>query len=342
MCGFIKFCLKRSLKVCKVKRILIPSLLTAVTVFLVITLGPLIGNWTEANQISLPRSVHLLKQSLINARPLYQLVSNSTSLSSTERDHGEKRTLDSLNHLQGYIKSGQKIPSTKFNANENVKSEEHSLTLPVPYATLSANELLQQQWVRDLQQTLLKLPQKSSPITLITCNNIFRDMLLNWLFAAKVRVSPPVANVVVLSIDQSLQQLLIKKEIPSVYINPDNFILKSIDLKPSRVIFIIRLTVVRLLNYMGYDAASFDADAIILKNPETLYQECHDSDVVATYSYYPPQIKVKWGVSICGGMFLIRSTRNSGEFMLDYCLINIQPIVYAQRGCKYVCLLLPR
>ena len=209
-----------------VKWMLVASLLTAVTVLLVITLGPLVGDQTVANQISLPRLVHLLKQSLINARPLYyHLVSNSTSLSSTERDHDDKRTLDSLNHLQGFINFGQKMPSTEFNAKGNVDSEEHSLTLPVPYATLSAKELLQQQWVRDFQQTLLKLLQKSFPITLITCNYIFRDMLLNWLIAAKVHVSPPVANVVVLSVDQSLHQLLVKKEIPCVYINPDNFIL---------------------------------------------------------------------------------------------------------------------
>ena len=279
-----------------IKWVFISSLVATVAVIVITLSLGLLGDQTTAKEISL---LHLLKQSLINTRSSHHLVSNSTSLPSTKRDHDEKQTPDSVKQFQGF---------------RSVESEEHPLTLPFPYATLPANELLQQQWVRDLQQTLLKLPQKSSPITLITCNNIFRDMLLNWLFAAKVRVSPPVANVVVLSIDQSLQQLLIKKEIPSVYINPDSFLTNHLHLRRSAIIFVIRLTVVRLLNYMGYDTASFDADAIILKNPEALYQECHDSDVVASFGNFPIEIKVKWGVTICGGMFMIRSTRNSGKF----------------------------
>ena len=297
-----------------VKWMLIASLLTAGTVLFVMKLGPLVGQ-TVANQNSFSRSLHFLKQSLINIRPSYVLVSNSTSLSSIKSGLDERTvTPVSLNRVQGSIKVEKKMPSTKFSANRNVDIEENSLPLPVPYATLQANELLQQQWVRDLRQILLKIPQESFPIKLVTSNYRYRDMLLNWLLAAKVRVSPPVANVVILSLDQPLQQLLIKKEIPCIYINPDNFIANDLDLKPSRDIFVIRLTVVRLLNYMGYDAASFDADAIILKNPEVLFQECNDSDMVASYGIFPAWINAKWGATICGGMFMIRSTKHSGEF----------------------------
>ena len=138
-----------------VKWVLISSLLTVSTVLFVIKLSPLVDQ-TVANQVSFPRTVHLLQQSLTNARPFYLLDSNSTPLPSIERDHDEKRTPDSLNHHQDFIKVVQKMPT--INTRGSLDSKKHSLTLPVPYATLPANKLLQQQWVRDLQQILLNIP----------------------------------------------------------------------------------------------------------------------------------------------------------------------------------------
>ena len=219
-----------------------------------------------------------------------------------------------LHSTNGTLKRWTEPP---LNITAKLDSGKRQLALPVPYATLPTYELIRQQWVGDLIQILSKIPQKSPPIHLVTCNYKYRDVVLNWLIAAKIRADPPVTNIIVLSLDLSLYSLMSERHIPCVHIEPEHFLAHDLEPqpKPSRQVFILRLTVVRLLNYLGYDAASFDADAIIVKNPEELYRKYSDSDMVAAYGSYPFELAGKWGATICGGTFMVRSTKNSGEFI---------------------------
>ena len=72
----------------------------------------------------------------------------------------------------------------------------------------------------------------------------------------------------------------------------------------------------RLLNHWGYDAANYDSDAIILKNPEVLfYEEFSDSHLVASRGRFPDSANEKFGLTMCAGMFMIKSSPETGTFV---------------------------
>ena len=186
-----------------------------------------------------------------------------------------------------------------------------SLTLPFPSSTIPAMKLLQQGWVDELRHILSEIPRESPPIHIVAGNYAYCELLLNWLIAAKVKVTPPLSNIIVLSIDKALYDLLNKRNITCLFADRKTYLSENIQ-QNFRSILILRLTVIRLLNYWGYDTANIDADAIILKNPEPLYEEYKESDMVAGRGTYPSLLGRVWGATICGGTFMIRSTPNTG------------------------------
>ena len=198
------------------------------------------------------------------------------------------------------------------------------ITLPFPLTTLPTKVVLQQKWVRDIQKMLSEISPESPPVHIIAGNYEYRAVLLNWLISAKVRVNPPLTNIIVVSIDSPLCQLLNKRNITCLFVHWKDYLVE--ELKWSfAAILVLRLTVIRLLNYWGYDAANIDTDALILRNPEYLYQELNDSDMLASRSQAPPELYNKWGVTMCGGAFMVRSTPNSGahlrELLCHLCII---------------------
>ena len=184
------------------------------------------------------------------------------------------------------------------------------LTLPFSI-TLQSTELLQQQWVGDLKRILEGISPESPPVHIIAGNYKYREVLLNWLISAKVRVNPPLTNIIVLSIDSPLCDLLNKRNVTCVHAHWKEYLIKELT-SPFAAILVLRITAIRLLNYWGYDAANIDTDALILKNPEPLYEEFSDSDLVAGYGRFPFDLGSKWRETICGGAVMIRSTLNSG------------------------------
>ena len=198
---------------------------------------------------------------------------------------------------------------TKF-----TKSDDHSkaLTLPFPSSTLPAEKLLQQQWVYNLQQILSDIPSESPPVHIVAGNYAYRELLLNWLVVAKTKVTPPLSNIIVISIDEALCDLLNKRTIRCLFVDWRTYLTENIK-RVFHSILILRLTVIRLLNYWGYDAANIDADAFILKNLEPLYEQYKESDMVAGRGRYPFALGREWGATICGGTFMIKSTPNTGS-----------------------------
>ena len=62
---------------------------------------------------------------------------------------------------------------TKLSASVNPFSISESLILPVPFATLPPKKILQQQWVSELQQILLKIPQGLAPVSIVLADYKF-------------------------------------------------------------------------------------------------------------------------------------------------------------------------
>ncbi len=194
-----------------------------------------------------------------------------------------------------------------------------SFQLPVPHCTLSVHSLLQQPWIGELQDILSTIDPLSGPISLTTSDYNFRDVLLNWLSASTVHITPQLSHLLILCMDKSLYDLLKAHNITSIYAPPESFINKKTAAGLDKHIAftrtqILRLTVMRLLNHWGYDAANYDADAILVKNTEPLmYDIYRESSLIASYGRFPAEIRVQWGgTTLCAGMFMVKSGPATG------------------------------
>ena len=103
-------------------------------------------------------------------------------------------------------------------------------SLPTPRATLPLSELLACPWVGQLKSLLPLLPP-SLPISLVSSDHTYREVLLNWLIAAEVKVHPPLSSVLVLSLDVSLHQLLGERGVACVHIPPSCLLAHSLRLQ---------------------------------------------------------------------------------------------------------------
>ena len=89
------------------------------------------------------------------------------------------------------------------------------------------------------------------------------------------------------------------------------------------MVMVMRLTVMRLLNHWGYDAANYDTDALILKNPEQLfYDDLESSDLIGSRGY-SSVVKDVLGLALCAGVFMIKSTLGAGKKRLMNVLMTV-------------------
>ena len=198
-------------------------------------------------------------------------------------------------------------------------------TLPSPASTVPIADLLQQGWVKNLQQYLRNIPHNSPNKTLITtvsCDSKFQGVLLNWLVSALIRTQPPLSNILVLALDKPLQRLMGKHGISSIYMegkdllpaNRIRYIQSHARTPQLPLVMIWRVTVLRLLNHWGYDVANYDPDAIILKNTEQLYYgDLRNSTFIGSRAHWPPFTRKLFGVSVCEGAFMIKSSPETGQ-----------------------------
>ncbi len=186
-------------------------------------------------------------------------------------------------------------------------------SLPQRFASKPLEVLLRQPWIQELKEFLGSL--NATLVSMVTSDYKYRDVLLNWLISAKVKVHPPLSNILVLSLDSSLHQMLRSRGIASVHIPPEPLItVKLTSHVGFSQVHIIRLTVMRLINHWGYDVANYDTDAIILKNPEPLYHQDEGVDMIGSFGHFPQELYHMWGVAVCIGVVMIRATRQTGKY----------------------------
>ena len=173
-------------------------------------------------------------------------------------------------------------------------------------------------WIKELYQLLVHTNTSWSPqVNLLVADKKAVELLLNWLIIALVGLAEPLQNVVVLGIDVQVCDLLHPRDIFCIYIDPDTIILPPELTKSffSRRFLApqIRLLVSRLVNYWGYSLATYDTDALILKNPQALYDAHKEVTVIAGAANVGPSLAVKkWGFAVCPGAMLIRSGPAAG------------------------------
>jgi hypothetical protein len=136
--------------------------------------------------------------------------------------------------------------------------------------------------------------------------------LLNWLVSALVTTTPPLKNIIIISLDEELHALLEKKDIRSVHVNPETVTCGQIKRKVSQV-WITRCVVYQLLNHWGYDVMAYDTDAIVLRNLQDVLDTFGESDIIGSAGSYPFNLGAKWGQTLCMGVVLFKSTRKTGR-----------------------------
>ena len=173
-------------------------------------------------------------------------------------------------------------------------------------------------WIRELYQLLVCINNSRTPqVNFVVADEKAIELLLNWLIMALVRLTEPLQNVVVLGLDVQVCDLLHPRNISCIYIDPESIIRPSIEIKSffSRRYLAsqIRLLVSRLVNYWGYSLATYDTDALIMKNPQALYDAHQEVTVIAGAANVGPTWAVKkWGFAVCPGAILIRSGSATG------------------------------
>lgn len=214
-------------------------------------------------------------------------------------------------------------------------------TLPDDYSR-SLKEILAQDWVCDLQRFLKNMNEEKHIVNMIAANSNFTDPLLNWLIAALLRLEEPMVDVIVISLDRSLHNLLINRDIPSLLVTPE-LMMRTEDFPEvyhmHNGFYQARMMVMRLINHWGYDAANYDTDAVMLKNPQSIYDapENADWDIFAGFAIsFPPILHKKWGATLCNGAWLVRSNPRTGE------ALQIEMSMYAYAGTTTVFNLLSR
>ncbi len=202
---------------------------------------------------------------------------------------------------------------------------DQGINLPMEEFTLPIEELLKKQWMADLRDYLHKIPP-GSLVSIVSSDSNYQNMLLNWLISA-TRIDPPLSHILILSLDKPLQRTLMNHGFDSVYVDYKDILIEKVWTNRRLILFMIetlRLTVMRLMNHWGYDAANYDTDAIVLKNPEQLYYgDFKNSDLIGSRGAFPGSVKAIFGLTMCAGAFMIKSTPKSGMAILSSYLVTL-------------------
>ena len=213
------------------------------------------------------------------------------------------------------------LPTTmiyKQGSLEIVKKEHNTIF----YKNTIEEDILSLSWVNELREILVK-NNNSNPflqphISLVVADGKCIELLLNWLIVAMVRLSDPLHNVVVLGLDEEVCEMLKPRRITCVFSDPDSFMRTGyvnwfVKFLPVYTAPQTRLMVARLVNYWGYSFASYDTDALVIRNPQVLYDAYSDADVVAGAAMHWPEWATQlWGFSMCLGAFMMRSGEATG------------------------------
>ncbi len=183
------------------------------------------------------------------------------------------------------------------------------ITLPHGDAVNPIEVLRDAPWVDALRVYLNRTV--SNQVTVVTADWNFIPNLLNWLIFAVLRAQIPADSLIVVALDEKVHRLIQTKGLHSVHISRESVIAEGVKMQSNwSHIWIIRCLVFRILNHWGFDVATYDVDAIPLRNLQPKFDEHPDSDLVGSFGVYPFPLHRKWGVTLCMGVALFRS----GEF----------------------------
>ena len=222
--------------------------------------------------------------------------------------------LKSLFHAADKDIGIQYLSKTLFYAADEEKIPSLPKTLPYAEDMKKIDDIQRAMWTTHLYQFLQSLNKSISPqVNMVFGDSDHLELVLNWIIAAHVRLNPPLHNILVLSVDQPLCDFLESKQLLITCIAvPLKSFLKSYEHKSWDQGIKCRALVLRIINFWGYDVASYDSDAVLLRNPQPLYDSNPDVKLFAGSGTYPSAISNQWGFSLCFCVLLLRSHPSIG------------------------------
>ena len=214
---------------------------------------------------------------------------------------------------------------------------------PQPHYSKADSFLLKSRWVLQLQNFLSTV--EGNQVSLVTANQEHQDVVLNWLISAYTVANPPLKNVLVLTLDEPLHNLLQGQGIATLHISPGIIIEPSAGItRAFSQVHIVRLTVVRLINHYGYDLVNYDSDAILLKSPQIYFEKHKHADMIGTFGKGPMGLFKEWGVTLNTGVLLFRSNQAIGKWTCSVAVVPdsfILRLSYFHISKLEVCSLVP-
>lgn len=144
---------------------------------------------------------------------------------------------------------------------------------------------------------------KKDPLIIVFANYNYLIVLENWLAAIK-RLN--IENYLIISLDNKLHLELQERRI--------NSRLRPCELDLGKL-WIHRVDIILELLEEGYDVIHSDADAVWIKDPLPFLKELPHDMIFSQGTIWPPDIHEKWGFVLCCGFFLLRSNRNTRQFV---------------------------
>ena len=188
---------------------------------------------------------------------------------------------------------------------------------PHPDLTYQDTEMLRSHWVINMKRRLDEA-KLSKQLTFVLVNYGYFSTLLNWMAYAKLHAVSLLNNLFVVCLDEKSHIILSKKGVFSVVVKSSDLLKDTRKSFPSAVV--VRLAVMRLLIYWGFDVLQTDIDALPMNNVQPILDHFSDADIIGStvelVNCVPPIAYNAWKFCICVGLLFIRSNPNTGMLML--------------------------
>ena len=214
-----------------------------------------------------------------------------------------------------------RVPGTDFSIRE-------PFNFPLPHYSLPKAAILGSPWITQLQRFLGNV--WGTQVSMVTASIEHLDILLNWLISANLVAVPPLQNVLVLTLDKTVYDLLTGHNLSTLYVHEDMVISPTANVtRRFSQVHVVRLSVLRLINHYGFTVVNYDCDAIVLRNPQTIFDGHADVDIIGTFGRGPSRLFEKWGITLNTGVMLLRSNAKLGRLVVAVCVVCPSGGLYA-------------
>ncbi len=187
-----------------------------------------------------------------------------------------------------------------------------NFSLPCSHVYKPVKTVTRSHWIMPLIEFLSRCESKE--VTVVIANTAYKEILLNWLVSAEIIAKPPIENILIVTLDLELHDMLTKRGLDSIWVPFSSILNEKYRFKRYfEFIMMVRLGMMRIINYFGYNCAMYDIDAIVLRNPQKLYSR-YKTDIVSSRGSLPKELMRKWHVTMCIGAVFIRSNPRTGKF----------------------------